>query len=106
MVKIKFFCILVLTGLIAHYLESAAGSIKLYAVVTLPGTFLHELAHYVAAATLNGHPGNFNLVPNGNTLGSVTFRPNWYNAATVGLAPLLLAPLTVFFAAITARSNN
>lgn len=105
-VKVKFVCILLLTGVIAYYLQSSANSLGLYALVTLPGTFLHELAHYVTAALLQGNPGNFNLIPSGNTLGSITFSPNWYNAATVGMAPLLLAPLTVFLAAISARSNN
>jgi hypothetical protein len=104
--KIKFVIVLVVTFVIAQYLKDTAHSISLYALVTLPGTFLHELMHYTMAGLLGGHPGNFSLIPSGNTLGSVTFVPNWYNAASVGLAPLLLAPLTVFFAALSSRSNN
>lgn len=106
MTKIKFVIVLVLTFVIAKYIENTAHSVSLYALVALPGTFLHELAHYVTAGILEGNPGNFNLIPHDNTLGSVTFSPNWYNAASVSLAPFLLAPFTVFFAAISARSSN
>lgn len=31
--------------------------------------------------------------------------PNWYNAAFIGLAPLLLAPLTLLSMALAARSG-
>jgi hypothetical protein len=97
---------LVCTAILAHHLEATARSITLYALVTLPGTFLHELAHYTTALILEGNPGSFNLIPNNSTLGYITFSPNWYNSATVALAPLLLAPLTVFFSALSAKSNN
>lgn len=103
MIKLKFALILVISFVIAQYLGSTAHSLMLYAVVTLPGTFLHELAHYSMAALLQGNPGNFNLIPSGGALGSVTFHPNWYNAASVALAPLLLAPLTFKFAALGAK---
>jgi hypothetical protein len=106
MIKLKFILVLVITFMIAQYLGQTAYSLLLYSAVTLPGTFLHELAHYLTAAAMGGSPGNFSLLPSGNTLGSVTFHPNWYNAASVALAPLLLAPMTAFFAAISARSNN
>lgn len=106
MKSLKFLIILATTFVIAQYLSHTAYSIGLYAFVTLPGTFLHELAHYTTAAFMAGRPTGFNLIPSGNTLGSVQFYPNWYNAASVGLAPFLLAPLTFFLAAIAARSNN
>lgn len=106
MIKIKFALILAITFVIAQYLQSTAYSLSLYALVTLPGTFLHELAHFLSALVFDGRPGNFNLIPSGNTLGSVTFHPNWYNAAIVAMSPFLLAPLTALFAALAARSNN
>ena len=106
MTKIKFILVLAITFVIAQYLHGTAYSTGLYALVTLPGTFFHELAHFLTAAAMDGNPGNFNLIPSGNTLGSVTFSPNLYNAAPVGLAPFLLAPFTAFAAALAARSNN
>ena len=106
MKKLKFILILVVTFLISQYLTTTAYSVGLYSLVTLPGTFLHELAHYLTAAIMAGQPTGFNLIPSGNTLGSVQFYPNWYNAASVGLAPFLLAPLTFLMAALAANSNN
>jgi len=105
-IRVKFLVILILTFFIAQYLSSTAYSIGLYAFVTLPGTFLHELAHYMSALFLGGLPSNFNLIPSGNTLGSVRFHPNWYNAASVAMAPFLLAPLTFLVAALGARAVN
>lgn len=83
-----------------------------YAFVTLPGTFLHEAAHYIFAWALDGDPGEFSIVPTYNlagkmeTMGHITFYPNSYNAALVGLAPLLLIPLGALFIAMAARSTN
>lgn len=107
MTKVKFALVLVITFVIAQYLNASVNhGVWVYAVVTLPGTMLHELAHYLTAAAMGGNPGNFNLIPSGNTLGSITFTPNLYNAASVAMAPLLLAPLTAFFAAQVAKTNN
>lgn len=106
MTKVKFALVLVVSFIISQYLAQTASSLMLYAVVTLPGTFLHELAHYLTAAVMDGNPGNFNLIPNSNALGSITFAPNAWNAASVALAPLLLAPLTVFFAALGAKLKD
>lgn len=106
MIRIKFGLVLVITFMIAQYLNQTAHSLLLFSAVTLPGTFLHELAHYLSALVMNGNPGNFNLIPSGDTLGSVTFYPNWYNAASVAMAPFLLAPLTAFFALIAAKASS
>lgn len=105
MIKLKFALVLTATFVIAQYLNGTAHSLLLYSAVTLPGTFLHELAHYLTAAAMGGNPGNFNLIPSGNALGSITFYPNWYNAAAVALSPLLLAPMTAFFALLAAKSD-
>jgi hypothetical protein len=106
MIKLKFGLMLAFTFLIAQYLNQTAYSLMLYSAVTLPGTFLHELAHYVTALVMDGNPGNFNLIPSGRALGSITFYPNWYNAAAVALSPLLLAPMTAFFALIAAKADS
>lgn len=106
MKKVKFGLILALSFVVSQYLTSTAHSLALYSLVTLPGTFFHELAHYTTALFTGGNPHGFNLIPTGNTLGSVQFYPNWYNAALVGLAPFLLAPLTFLMAAFGANTNN
>jgi hypothetical protein len=104
MKPVKFAAVLVAAFWINQWFFQA-GIFEFFALTTLPGTFLHECAHYLMAGVTDGHPGNFNLIPKGDTLGSVTFSPNWYNAAAVGWAPLLLMPLTAFFAAIAARAR-
>lgn len=106
MIKLKFGLVLAITFMIAQYLQGTAHSLLLFSAVTLPGTFLHESAHYLTAALMNGSPGNFDLIPSGGKLGSITFYPNWYNAAAVALSPLLLAPLTAFFALIAAKADS
>lgn len=83
-----------------------------YAWATMPGTFLHEGAHFLFAEMLDGNPPTFSIWPtwdaNGNmdSMGHITFYPNYYNAAVVGLAPLLLAPMAAFFVALAARTLN
>lgn len=82
----------------------------LQALFGLPGTFLHELAHYGFALILNGSPGTFSILPTFSgsqmdSLGHVTFHPNWYNAATVALAPVLVAPASVYLVALSARCS-
>lgn len=86
--------------------DDASSSIGFYALVTLPGTFAHELMHYLAALLTDGRPHGFSLIPSGNTLGSVQVYVNWYNAALIGLAPLLLAPLTLLIVAIAAKAKS
>lgn len=102
----KFFAFLVCTYVLGGVLTDLSYDLWLYAIATLPGTFLHECMHYIAAMLLNGQPRDFTIVPDGNTLGSVMFAGNWYNRATVAMAPLLLAPLTFWFVALASRSFN
>jgi hypothetical protein len=66
----------------------------------LPGTALHELAHYLVGFVTGGRPAGFTIIPrksgSGNTwiLGSVTLRnPSMLSSLPSGLAPLLLLPL-------------
>lgn len=103
---LKFAVIFITTCFIGRWFsDEAAQSLWLYALVTVPGTALHELAHYTAALFTEGHPSGFSLIPQGGSLGRVYVRPNWYNAALIGLAPLLLAPLTFLLMALAARAK-
>lgn len=79
-------------------LRHARGSMWRLAVLSLPGTFSHELAHLVVGSLLLAKPTGFSLWPKraaaGWVLGSVSFRKiNMFNGAFVALAPLLLLPL-------------
>jgi hypothetical protein len=69
----------------------------LYALVALPGTLMHELAHFVVALLLRAQPEFPSLVPTrvqgGWRMGSVAFRAGPVRAAPIALAPLLLLPL-------------
>ena len=68
-----------------------------YALVALPGTLAHELAHYLVAALLLAKPSFPSLRPqrtlHGWRLGSVAFRAGPLRSVPIALAPLLLAPL-------------
>ncbi len=68
-----------------------------YALVALPGTLAHELAHYLVALALGAKPSFPSLVPQrtpfGWRLGSVAFRAGPVRSLPIALAPLLLLPL-------------
>lgn len=76
----------------------------LRALFVLPGTLVHELLHGVVGALTNAKPVSFSLLPRKAAggqwvLGSVGFTNlRWYNAALVGLAPLLAPLIALFFA--------
>jgi len=77
-------------------------------LVTVPGTVLHEMAHYGFALLLDGSPGTFSVLPafsDGRMVsyGQVTFIPNWWNAATVALAPVMVAHASIFVTALGSR---
>lgn len=77
-------------------------------LVTVPGTFIHELAHYGFALLLGGNPGTFSIIPSFSggqmmSYGHITFSPSWWNAATVALAPVLVAPASVWLMAFGTR---
>lgn len=68
------------------------------ALLSLPGTIAHELAHFVVGALLLAKPRGFSVWPrpHGHTwrLGSVSFgNVGLLNGAFVTLAPLLLLPI-------------
>lgn len=76
----------------------------LRAVFVLPGTFVHELLHFVVGLLLNARPVSFSVWPRRSgsshwTMGSVGFaNVRWYNGAPVGLAPLIAPVAATWFA--------
>lgn len=74
----------------------------IYALVALPGTAAHELAHFVVAFVLGARPSFPSMRPirteHGWRLGSVAFRVGYARALPIALAPLLLAPLALWWA--------
>lgn len=78
--------------------QSARVSMWGLALLALPGTVAHELAHLVVGFLLMAEPAGFSVWPKRSRrewrLGSVSFRRiNLFNGAAVSLAPLLFLPL-------------
>ena len=75
-----------------------------YALLALPGTLAHELAHFLAALVLAAKPSFPSLIPQrterGWRLGSVTFRAGILRSVPIALAPLALLPFALYWAAI------
>jgi hypothetical protein len=73
-----------------------------YAVIALPGTLAHELAHFLVALLLGANPSFPSLLPqrmeHGWRLGSVGFRAGLLRSVPIALAPLLLLPLALIWA--------
>jgi len=79
-------------------LNQARRSFWLFSLLVLPGTFCHELCHWILGHLLGGRPTHFTILPKregrGWVLGSVGLgNLRWHNAFFIGLAPLLLLPL-------------
>lgn len=73
-----------------------------YAVLALPGTLAHELAHYLVALALGASPSFPSLLPErserGWRLGSVAFRAGLLRSVPIVLAPIALLPLALAWA--------
>lgn len=72
--------------------------LPLFIVLTLPGTLLHELLHFIVGLLLGARPVVISILPrrmpDGWQLGRVGFANlNAVNSIPVCLAPLALAPL-------------
>ena len=74
-----------------------------YSIISLPGTFLHELAHFIVGFVLGARPTSFSIFPKKTethwVFGSVGFyNINSFNALPTTMAPLLilLFPSAVF----------
>lgn len=76
-----------------------------YALVALPGTLVHELAHFLVALLLQAEPTMPSIIPqrtpHGWRLGSVRFHGNFLVAAPIALAPFVLTPLALWIAVHT-----
>ena len=73
-----------------------------YCAVTLPGTLAHELAHFLVALPLGARPSLPSIIPQkaggGWRMGSVTFSAGILRSVPIALAPLVLAPLSLWWA--------
>lgn len=79
-------------------LRRARASMWRVALISLPSTIGHELAHLIVGFVLLAKPARFSIWPKRSgerwTLGSVSFRRiNVFNGAFVALAPFLFLPL-------------
>jgi hypothetical protein len=81
----------------------------MYALVALPGTLAHELAHFIVALILGAHPSFPSLIPvrtqRGWRLGAVAFRVGRLRALPIALAPLALLPLALWWAHVFLHSG-
>jgi hypothetical protein len=76
-------------------LRAASRFIRLWALLNLPATFLHELAHAIVGMALGAQPTVMSLWP--KTVGATSWRVGsvgfthlrWWNGGAVTLAPLL-----------------
>jgi hypothetical protein len=74
----------------------------LFALCIWPGTFAHELLHYLAGWVAGAKPVSLSLIPRrtaegGWVLGSVSFSNlRWWNSVPVSLAPLALLPFSAY----------
>lgn len=89
------------TNLLAFYItRSPQRAYILYFLLMLPGIFVHEGSHWLAARLLGLRPGKFRVWPQAKgkhiRLGSVTSRSGgiWMDSI-VGVAPLLVGSLLI-----------
>jgi len=83
----------------------------LISLLTLPGTFMHELMHLLASFITFGKPTSFSIIPKkhngGITLGSVTSSNiTWYNALLISLAPFALYFIAYYLMKILPSIHN
>lgn len=89
------FILILLVVLAVSLKHRTYGSMFLAALVNMPGTILHESAHFIVGLLLWAKPTSFSLFPRKNgdayTMGSVGFcNIKFYNAIPAAMAPLLL----------------
>lgn len=77
-------------------------NVYMSAIVNIPGTFLHEMSHFLVGFIFNAYPTRFDLFPKKEgdvyVMGSVGFRNiTFYNAIPAALAPLLLLIIGYYF---------
>ena len=91
-------CVLVLSAL----KHKTYRSMILISLINIPGTFLHETAHFLIGFILNARPTSFTLFPRKSgdsyVLGSVGFKNiKFYNALPSAMAPLFLLAVGYYF---------
>ena len=96
------FVLIVLVLFLIHLKMMTYSSMFLTALVNIPGTFLHETAHFTVGLLLNAKPTSFSLFPvkqgDAYVTGSVGFSNlHFYNALPSAIAPLRLLPVGYFF---------
>ncbi|MGA2489980.1 MAG: hypothetical protein ABSF99_07300 [Anaerolineales bacterium] len=78
----------------------------IFAIIFLPGVFLHELSHFLVAKLLGVHTGNFSLIPQAQPNGKLrlgyveTASGGFIRDALIGAAPLVTGSLFVAYAGI------
>jgi hypothetical protein len=90
-----------LTVILSLIMQHARTSMWRLALLALPGTIAHEMAHFVIGFLLLAKPARFSVWPKqvGDrwVLGSVSFSGiNIFNGAFVALAPILFLPIAWF----------
>lgn len=91
-------CVLILSSL----KHKTYRSMLLTSLINIPGTFLHETAHFLVGFLLNARPTSFTLIPHKSgdayVMGSVGFKNiKFYNALPSAMAPLLLLVAGYYF---------
>lgn len=87
------FYLILLVVVLMRFKYTTYRSMWMSALVNIPGTFLHELMHFLVGALFNAKPCNFTLFPKKNengdyVMGSVGFRNiAYYNAIPAAMAP-------------------
>ena len=96
------FYLILLVIILMRFKYATYSSMWMSALVNIPGTFLHELMHYLVGSLLNARPVNFTIFPQRNldgdyVMGSVGFSIiTFYNAVPSAMAPLLLLPIAFY----------
>lgn len=91
-----------LSRLIHARTRKLSHTVKLFSFVLFPGTFIHELAHYLTAHVLGVKTFSFDLLPEleGESvrLGSVSMEQSDIVRRTIiGVAPLIIGLASIFF---------
>lgn len=96
------FYLILLVIILMRFKYATYSSMWMSALVNIPGTFLHELMHYLVGSLLNARPVNFTIFPQRNldgdyVMGSVGFSNiTFYNAVPSAMAPFLLLPIAFY----------
>ena len=96
------FYLILLVIILMRFKYATYSSMWMSALVNIPGTFLHELMHYLVGSLLNARPVNFTIFPQRNldgdyVMGSVGFSNITFdNAVPSAMAPLLLLPIAFY----------